>query len=216
LCTRYDSDALSGIFTQGEKLPGTHAGSGEKSTSGSRCALPYRGPLGAALLSGADQGYARKRESIVMAHCDSFKHPVLISENSDTNAFCTSSGQCRASISVSQDGVAKSALHSRQHFLVLPEARIMPRTAKLHCAIESCSVPFGPVDMIVSPWLLAAPRMFLDSERTRLIVKARSRFGRLHGTAITNRHREGTYDGLAGTHALKTITSDGKERLEEI
>src|SRR6266404_2343334 len=49
--------------------------------------------------------------------------------------------------------VAKSALHPRQHFSVLPRssnnASIRPQT--LHCAIESCSVPFGPVDMIVPP-----------------------------------------------------------------
>jgi len=41
--TRYDSDAVERNFTQGEKLPNS-CRSGEKSTSGSRCALPYRGP----------------------------------------------------------------------------------------------------------------------------------------------------------------------------
>src|SRR5467141_3567230 len=61
---------LSGISLR-ERSCRTHAGSGEKSTSGSRCALPYRGPArGQPLLSGADQGICTgSAKSIVMAHC---------------------------------------------------------------------------------------------------------------------------------------------------
>src|ERR1039458_1489639 len=49
----------------------THARSGEKSTPGSRCALPHRGPTRRQpLLSGADQGIRTgSAKSIVLAHC---------------------------------------------------------------------------------------------------------------------------------------------------
>ena len=88
------------------------------------------------------------------ADCDRSSIRLLISENSDTNAFVLLPDSVAASISVlNRMAVAKSALHSRQHFSVLPgssnNASLRPQT--LHCAIESCSVPFGPVDMIVSP-----------------------------------------------------------------
>src|SRR6202165_413314 len=61
---------LGGISLR-ERSYRTHARGGEKSTPGSRCALPHRGPArGQPLLSGADQGICTgSAKSIVMAHC---------------------------------------------------------------------------------------------------------------------------------------------------
>src|SRR5229473_1043316 len=55
----------------GERSYRTHARSGEKSTPGSRCAVPDRGPpRRQPLLSGADQGIRTgSAKSVVMAHC---------------------------------------------------------------------------------------------------------------------------------------------------
>src|SRR5260370_3600884 len=83
---------------------------------------------------------------------------LVISENSETNALVLFPASVAASISVvNKMAVAKSALHSRQYFSALPgssnNGSVRPQT--LHGAIESCSVPFGPVDMIVPPWFVA-------------------------------------------------------------
>ena len=86
------------------------------------------------------------------ADCDRSSIRLLTSENSETNESVLLPASVAASISVLNNiAVAISALHSRQHFSVLPgssnNSSRCPQT--LHGAIESFSVPFGPFNMTV-------------------------------------------------------------------
>jgi hypothetical protein len=93
-----------------------------------------------------------------------------------------------ASISVlNRMAVAKSALHSKQHFSVLPGSSnnswICPQT--LHGAIESFSVPFGPVNM-----------KFLDSLPPSYVSRSGAPQIDLLRQRITIDSREGIHESL--------------------
>jgi hypothetical protein len=84
------------------------------------------------------------------ADCDRSSIRLLTSVNSLTNALLFLPASVAASISVlNKIAVAKSALHSKQHFSVLPgssnNSSVCPQT--LQVAIKSCSVPLGPLNM---------------------------------------------------------------------
>jgi hypothetical protein len=104
----------------------------------------------------------------------------LISENSDTSAFVLRPARVAASISVANTmAVATSALHARQYFSVLPgssnDSATRPQTA--HRPTSSCSVPFGPLSIAVSPWFRTTHRSsLLGAQQTDLVSPYNSRF----------------------------------------
>ena len=114
------------------------------------------------------------------ADCDRSSIRLLTWENSETNASVLLPASVAASISVLNNmAVAISALHSRQHFSVLPgssnNSSRWPQT--LHAAIESFSVPFGPFNMTV-PFLPLSACLSTGEHRVDLL-KVRRRLSLL-------------------------------------
>lgn len=88
------------------------------------------------------------------ADCDLSSIRLLSRANSAINSSESRPASVAASISVlNRIEVATSALHARQYFSLLPgsSTNSARRPHTLHCAIESCSLPFGPHNIVVPP-----------------------------------------------------------------